>query len=313
MLPPRLVFSDPPTDRAPSNSVGPLFQPRDEMFDRDAAHDTSQTFSRRPSTAPVTQLDDPLIDLIPPRRELPFRRTSGAQKSSDAGSSNGPSSAALPPLPTPNFVDSAAAPPKRNPSASRIAKPQPKPPVIVDDSARDTSATLRASSPLPTSSNKQARQTSRDDPPDPPQTAGSKRPLSALASSESTARHYRSAASHPPPTPSSLRPSTVPSSPPRTLPSSDYATAPSSMSAARTSDPATVPPAARDCVHRVAALIAAADPAAEQENSEAYAAMPANERMAVLDDWVVELIGDEGFLALCRDVEGCWRRIGFEV
>lgn len=59
-------------------------------------------------------------------------------------------------------------------------------------------------------------------------------------------------------------------------------------------------------------MIAAADPAGEQENLEAYAAMPATERMAVLDDWVAELIGDEGFLALCQDVDGCWRRIGVE-
>ncbi|KAJ9640299.1 hypothetical protein H2199_005838 [Coniosporium tulheliwenetii] len=314
MLPPRSVCSDPPIDRAPSTSAGPLSQPRDQTFDRDAA-DTSQTFSQRPSTVPVTQLEDPLIDLIPPRRKLPFRRTSGAQKSSDGGSSSRPSSAAaLPPLPTPNFVNDTAAPPKRALSAALINKLQPKLPGIVDDLARDTSVILRASSPLPTTSNKRARPTSRRDPHSPPQTAGSKRPLSALGSSDQNTRPYHSTASRPPPTPSSLRPSTVPSSPPRTLPSSDYATAPSSVSAAPTPNlnPTAIPPAS-DCVTRVAALISAANAAEEQENLGAYAALPANERMAVLDDWVAELIGDEGFVTLCRDVEGCWRRIGFEV
>ena len=93
-------------------------------------------------------------------------------------------------------------------------------------------------------------------------------------------------------------------------PSSEYYTAPSSVP--NRGDPTEIPPA-RDCVDRVAALVSAENAVAEQENLSSFAALPANERMVVLDDWIAELIGDESFLALCQDVAACWRRIGFEI
>ncbi|KAL8964320.1 MAG: hypothetical protein Q9197_006961, partial [Variospora fuerteventurae] len=46
---------------------------------------------------------------------------------------------------------------------------------------------------------------------------------------------------------------------------------------------------------------------------EAYAALPEEERVKVLDGVVCELIGDERFVGLVEDVERCWRRIGLGV
>lgn len=65
--------------------------------------------SQRPWTAPVSQVEDTLTQLVPPRRELPFQRTSTLQKATGICSienSSRPSSstADLPPLPKPNFV-----------------------------------------------------------------------------------------------------------------------------------------------------------------------------------------------------------------
>lgn len=64
--------------------------------------------SQRPWTAPRSQTVDALTQLIPPRRELPFQRSSTAQKTRVAPIENSsrPSSstADLPALPKPNFV-----------------------------------------------------------------------------------------------------------------------------------------------------------------------------------------------------------------
>ncbi|KAI5305737.1 hypothetical protein KEM56_003461 [Ascosphaera pollenicola] len=46
-------------------------------------------------------------------------------------------------------------------------------------------------------------------------------------------------------------------------------------------------------------------------NLSAYVAMPTPERMAALESWVCAQLEDEGFLKLCEDVEGVWRRIEY--
>ncbi|OCK98348.1 uncharacterized protein K441DRAFT_543983 [Cenococcum geophilum 1.58] len=65
--------------------------------------------SQRPWTAPVSQVEDTLTWLVPPRRELPFQRTSTLQKATgicpiENSSRPSSSTADLPPLPKPNFV-----------------------------------------------------------------------------------------------------------------------------------------------------------------------------------------------------------------
>ncbi|KAJ5346674.1 hypothetical protein N7541_009156 [Penicillium brevicompactum] len=42
-----------------------------------------------------------------------------------------------------------------------------------------------------------------------------------------------------------------------------------------------------------------------------YLAHPTPERIAFLENWMCELIEDDGFMTLCQDVEGTWRRFAF--
>lgn len=51
-------------------------------------------------------------------------------------------------------------------------------------------------------------------------------------------------------------------------------------------------------------------PETASENLAAYAAQPEETRMAVIDDMIVECLGDENFVKLVEDVEKSWKRIG---
>ena len=51
-------------------------------------------------------------------------------------------------------------------------------------------------------------------------------------------------------------------------------------------------------------------PQTASENLAAYAAQPEETRMAVIDDMIVECLGDENFIKLVEDVEKSWKRIG---
>lgn len=42
-----------------------------------------------------------------------------------------------------------------------------------------------------------------------------------------------------------------------------------------------------------------------------YISAPTEERMASLETWICKQIEDDGFLELCRDIEGIWQRIAF--
>ncbi len=46
------------------------------------------------------------------------------------------------------------------------------------------------------------------------------------------------------------------------------------------------------------------------ENLAAYAAQPEETRLGVIDDMIVECLGDENFIKLVEDVDKSWRRIG---
>jgi hypothetical protein len=48
----------------------------------------------------------------------------------------------------------------------------------------------------------------------------------------------------------------------------------------------------------------------DKENLAAYASLPNEERRAVLESSVIELINDDGFAQLCEDLYGVWQRIG---
>lgn len=56
----------------------------------------------------------------------------------------------------------------------------------------------------------------------------------------------------------------------------------------------------------------ASQPAAEFQLST-YLKAPTTERIAFLENWMCELIEDDGFMALCQDVEVTWRRFAFGI
>lgn len=43
-----------------------------------------------------------------------------------------------------------------------------------------------------------------------------------------------------------------------------------------------------------------------------YASQSADERSAILNDFILEHLEDDNFLTLCEDMETCWRRIVLE-
>lgn len=55
-------------------------------------------------------------------------------------------------------------------------------------------------------------------------------------------------------------------------------------------------------------------PTATSENQlSTYLGAPTPERIAFLENWMCELIEDDGFMALCQDVEVTWRRFAFGI
>ncbi|KAJ5328044.1 hypothetical protein N7452_008434 [Penicillium brevicompactum] len=52
-------------------------------------------------------------------------------------------------------------------------------------------------------------------------------------------------------------------------------------------------------------------PAVMADQLTEYLAHPTPERIAFLENWMCELIEDDGFMTLCQDVEGTWRRFAF--
>lgn len=53
--------------------------------------------------------------------------------------------------------------------------------------------------------------------------------------------------------------------------------------------------------------------AISEDQLSAYLGAPTPERIAFLENWMCELIEDDGFMALCQDVEVTWRRFAFGV
>jgi hypothetical protein len=47
----------------------------------------------------------------------------------------------------------------------------------------------------------------------------------------------------------------------------------------------------------------------EQHSLSAYAAQSVEDRLAILDEFMVSRLNDPAFVTLCEDVENCWRRI----
>ncbi|KAF2494530.1 hypothetical protein BU16DRAFT_511024 [Lophium mytilinum] len=72
------------------------------------------------------------------------------------------------------------------------------------------------------------------------------------------------------------------------------------------------PPSAASSIDRVVAQISAeaSSSLSSTNNLAFYAAQTGDDRATVISDWMMQHIEDDGFMTLCEDVLGCWRRIG---
>ena len=243
-----------------------------------AGRSLPDALGNRDQTRPLSTGHDFKLE-IPPRRELPFKRPgSRASLTSRDGAANRPATSNsivdyLPELPQPNFIN---------------------PPLIesTDMTKKRTMPTKKSEDARP--ANKQAtrpassakKQTTRR-----PATPAAKksaaaraadRPLTALSTSSANIKASDS-----------------------TLPTSDTLI-----------DPASPILDVRSALHRVdkamAGLTAADTGRTEEQDALAgYADMAYNERMAVLEKMIVEMVDNENFITLCEDVQSCWQRIGF--
>ncbi|KAK4975673.1 hypothetical protein LTR66_010918 [Elasticomyces elasticus] len=294
-------------------SSDPVWQPSSE---------TELPPSQRPWTAPASQIPETLTHLIPPRRELPFKRP---------GSSSRPSSsAALPPLRRPTLISEASTVPSREAARKRalgederpsmpektILSPRRKPAALREVRAEAS----RKSTNSGASDTAIQQATSENQVVQPPQIAISALPTEApllkkprvvgprdvdgtVASSEtiapvcqtSQADSKEQVLAAPTQTPVPLR-ATSANKPPRVSSLLD---------------------ADHEVVDRLGAFLykpPALSPKALQpvqdENLAEYAAQCDEDRIAAIDTMICEYLYDDNFKQLCGDVESCWRRIG---
>ncbi|OJD33969.1 uncharacterized protein BKCO1_26000120 [Diplodia corticola] len=232
---------------------------------------------RRPSTAPAAGLAPSLMDMIPPRRELPFLRpnsqgSGGASGDSFMGvqaasgrppsSSNRPSTANLPPLKGPTYV-------------------------------------------LRPNATKHNHQHSTGMPP----------PLTPQSSTSQYFNSQPASASHTPSSESlmGLRPGASPLRGPL-IDNADrnkplYPPRKSYLDNEAAAANATRKP---DCVddEGFAELLRTATQPDASGRLQSFAAQPRNDREDMLNDFFVGCIEDDAFITLCQDVAANWRRVG---
>ncbi len=286
-------------NRIPSDvrSTGALEQPSRSDPSVGFASDLYQNNSQdhhiplqRPLTAPTIHNELSLSQIIPPRRELPFKRTSTVQHAKEASDSLrlARSAVDLPPLPKPTLVEDTAS--NRHTSTayhSTYYQPGGTPSGTANPSIREG-----ISLPLSTAT---AEQQVHAKP-------GSKTTRLDSPLQETCAPNVTSY-----PT-TSLFEQAQPASTPV------FANHPAD---AGTDDTHTRPDQAsstnlRVAVDRISAIFMQGGQFSggkERANLKEYSSQTYEERQATLNDIFVSHIMDEDFLALCEDVESCWTRI----
>ncbi|KAF2804712.1 uncharacterized protein BDZ99DRAFT_525536 [Mytilinidion resinicola] len=85
-----------------------------------------------------------------------------------------------------------------------------------------------------------------------------------------------------------------------------------SASASASGNTRQAPPSAASSIDRVVAQISAevTSSSGSTHNLASYATQAVDDRETVISDWMMQHIEDDGFMTLCEDVLGCWRRIG---
>ncbi|KAK4967004.1 hypothetical protein LTR66_009611 [Elasticomyces elasticus] len=308
-------------DEQRSSSLGdfssdPAWQP---------SSDTELPPSQRPWTAPASQIPETLTHLIPPRRELPFKRP---------GSSSRPSSsAALPPLRKPTLVSEASTVPSREAARKRVFGEDEQHSMLAGPektipSPRRKAAALREARAEASrkSTNSGASDTAiQQATPEnqvvhvpqiavsalptevpllkKPRVVGPRKMDGTVSSSETTASVCQTSQADfkeqilaaPIQTPVPSR-ATSANKPPRVSSLLD---------------------ADHEVVDRLGAFLykpPAPSPKAlqpvQEENLAEYAAQCDEDRIAAIDTMICEYLYDDNFKQLCGDVESCWRRIG---
>ena len=253
----------------------------------------------RPSTAASMALPDTLEHEIPPRRELPFQRSSSDKHSSRPGTS----ALSLPPLPKPRLgkegsrsssgspekIDTAARPSTASPLKRTLAATEIEEHARLKTAGRATiagslqavSSSRRAS---PTGTATSARKPSRMD-----DLLNSRKPLSERSANTSNKiPRMNSLADAPHETVS------PPVSPSKTT---------------STTSPVRQPAALRDPTINAYTACISSPSRNPDVGLEAYASQSRADREAALDEFMVANLENAAFTQLCEDVENCWRRI----
>ncbi|KAF2452789.1 hypothetical protein BDY21DRAFT_151590 [Lineolata rhizophorae] len=228
-----------------------------------------------------------LMDLLPPRRELPFNKIERTGNSGLRKMIASTSTSKLPPLPRPRFV-----------GEDRKCKGE--------DRSRKTTIERRASGNREDRSANKAGEEQTEETRQPKETH--KEPqLHTHALESNTTSDAVPAADTPTKTP--MAPSSS-SHPPRLPLATANASTNTSPPPAYLRDMA---PANASATELFASRIAARDAAGDDALTAAYAARPEQERLAAIDNFIAARLGDEAFVRLCRDVGRCWKRVGLEL
>ncbi|KIW04194.1 hypothetical protein, variant [Verruconis gallopava] len=243
----------------------------------------------RPSTTSkmtIVQLDSDLSAMIPPRRELPFKRPESRQSafSRDRSASRPSSSADLSALPKPNFIE---------PAPIESVMPTRK---------HGTSAENDLTRNLAEGETKKRYADTKEATSLDVDAAGAERPNTATSTQSKRIRLAKE---------TGIRLSTSLSTPSASNNVSDDAP----MTSEKAAGTNNITDNLRNALDRVGSAMTPTSPQIacqhlEKENLASYAGMPYEERMAVLEKLIVEGVADENFITLCEDVFGCWQRIG---
>jgi hypothetical protein len=248
-----------------------------------------QSSNDRPETAMLYRPDSAESSL-PPRRELPFARTSVPRSagSDSVRPSSRPSSVMMGPPPLPARVASLRPPSSRSANPEVELPPLPKPTVI-------------SSAQQPPSWMQQPPRTPNQDQNTPPSAQPNmfedqeNQPPSSPSSNSSPLSYKRASTGMPP--------STSP------LSSLDNG----AQNRRRTESSSQVStPLTSDTAHHTHTLgeQSSIQAAPANGNLAAYAAQPAEVRRAALNEFLFQQLEDPSFLALVEDMEACWARAG---
>ncbi|QDS71916.1 hypothetical protein FKW77_000491 [Venturia effusa] len=311
---------------------------------------TTAISDQRPSTAPFSgpsAVEGDITSMIPPRRELPFKRPGSSR---DGSISSRPSTAAeMRPLPTPTFEKSSSSATQvaldSRPSSSKTYSEQMLKSALEDKLAPNSASERRAStakaSPRKTPS--QARQASAR----PPSSRAGTTKAANVSAMEASSSAFRSSSPSRPTTAlmeesitshdvtalqNAARHNVTPSAnsylqcPHKETSPQVQAIVPADANSSHSNQQQSRNPTTQvnpnalplhqtleQSLTRISGTLSNAQESteADKENLAAYATMNHGDRMSVIENMIIDCVSDENFAVLAEDVYGCWQRIGF--